>query len=414
MSQHLKHLPSPIFLLLLLALLAPPAADAVRRSPKARAKERKQGGRPKLTEEQLWAQEDAAMPDYNGALDAEDRGDLGGAEAAYRAALALAPAWVAPAMNRAVLLNRLRRPKEAVAQYEALLQVHAGHVQARFNLANTHRGMGELKTAEAIYRQVIVEAWGAAGQEEGKSAESNVLSSASTNLGNVLQQQGRYEEAVGQHRIAFNLSPETPDAPFNLGISLIAMGGGGLEEAPTLWGAAVQHNPHFIRRLTNAGRWAGEMLEEEAGAVRAVAEQSGEEAGDGEAGAARRAELPRLVASLRMAESNVVKIVQRFKAIFWLDAEATKKRPIEEIDERSMAYGSSPFQAWHTVATHPTLLGALRTAAANAAPLANYEAAATDVGTEALPGSGSTGLVVLGSSLGWFPLLAYLQVYFVL
>ena len=66
--------------LTILALLAPPAADAVRRSPKARAKERKQGGRPKLTEEQLWAQEDAAMPDYNGALDAEDRGDLGGAE----------------------------------------------------------------------------------------------------------------------------------------------------------------------------------------------------------------------------------------------------------------------------------------------------------------------------------------------
>ena len=47
------------------------------------------------------------------------------------------------------------------------------------------------------------------------------------------------------------------------------------------------------------------MLEEEAGAVQAVAEQSANEVGDGEEGKARREKMPALVASLRMTESNV-------------------------------------------------------------------------------------------------------------
>ena len=48
-----------------------------------------------------------------------------------------------------------------------------------------------------------------------------------------------------------------------ISVSLIGMGGMGLEEAPTLWGAAVQHNPQFILRLVNGGGWLPEMLEEE-------------------------------------------------------------------------------------------------------------------------------------------------------
>ena len=98
---------------------------------------------------------------------------------------------------------------------------------------------------------MIVQSWTEAGSEKGKERESNMLPAASTNLGNVLQTQGHYEEAVAQHRMAFNLSPETPDAVFNLGVSLIGMGGMGLDEAPAIWSAAVQHNPQFLLRLTN-------------------------------------------------------------------------------------------------------------------------------------------------------------------
>jgi hypothetical protein len=52
------------------------------------------------------------------------------------------------------------------------------------------------------------------------------------------------------------------------------------------------------------------MLEEEAGAVQAVAEQGADEVGDGEQGKARREKMPSLVASLRMTESNVRRICQ--------------------------------------------------------------------------------------------------------
>ena len=52
------------------------------------------------------------------------------------------------------------------------------------------------------------------------------------------------------------------------------------------------------------------MLEEEAGAVQAVADQGPEEVGDGEEGKARREKMPPLVASLRMTESNVRRICQ--------------------------------------------------------------------------------------------------------
>jgi tetratricopeptide (TPR) repeat protein len=299
----------PAVLMLCLLLLLPlPPCSAKRRakgSAKERRKERKAAERAKFTQEELWAQEDEAMPAYNSALDAEDENDFPAAEAAYRDAIAIAPAWVAPAMNHAVLLNRLRRTKEAIAQYEALLDIHRGHTQAIFNLANAHRSIDELDKAKALYRKVIVQSWTEAGSEEGKERETNMLPAAATNLGNVLQTQGHYEEAVAQHRQAFNLSPETVDAAFNLGVSLIGMGGMGLEEAPTLWNAAVQHNPHFLLRLTNGGGWVPEMLVEEAGAVQAVAEQSANEVGDGEEGKARREKMPMLVKSLRMTESSV-------------------------------------------------------------------------------------------------------------
>ena len=121
-------------------------------------------------------------------------------------------------------------------------------------LLTAHRSIDELDKAKELYRRVIVQSWSEAGSEEGKARESNMLPAASTNLGNVLQVQGHYEEAVAQHRMAFNLSPETPDAIFNLGVSLIGMGGMGLDEAPGIWGAAVQRDRKFLLRLTN-GEW---------------------------------------------------------------------------------------------------------------------------------------------------------------
>ena len=101
---------------------------------------------------------------------------------------------------------------------------------------------------------------------------------------------------------------------------------------------------------------------------------------------------------------QVAKIVNRFTGIFWMDSAATVKRPIESIDERSMAYGSTPFQSWHEIVMHPALQSALLAAAR--APVPPPPPPGVSVGSEA---EAPRGFLVLGSSIGWFPMLAYLQ-----
>ena len=74
------------------------------------------------------------------------------------------------------------------------------------------------------------------------------------------------------------------------------------------------------------------------------------------------------------------------------------------IDERSMAYGSTPFQSWHEIVMHPALQSALLAAAR--APVPPPPPPGVSVGSEA---EAPRGFLVLGSSIGWFPMLAYLE-----
>ena len=48
--------------------------------------------------------------------------------------------------------------------------------------------------------------------------------------------------------------------------------------------------------------------------------------------------------SLRAVEQSIPKIIDRVRSVFWLDAKATKPRPQEQIDQKSLAYGSTFFQ----------------------------------------------------------------------
>ena len=201
------------------------------------------------------------------------------------------------------------------------------------------------------------------------------------------------------------ISPDTLDAPYNLGVSLIALGGPGLEEVKTLWGAAAKQLPHFKLRLANAGGWAQQALKTEEYAVLQVAETRPEGEGDGPEGAARRAKIPGVVKSLRAVEQSVSKIIMRFRSIFWLDADSkhpTKQRPLEQIDQKSLAYGSTFFQSWHSIVANKAVTAALRYATAEANIL-------SEQGTlRQAPDQPGRGLVVLGSSIGYFPILAHL------
>jgi tetratricopeptide (TPR) repeat protein len=115
------------------------------------------------------------------------------------------------------MLARLRRPTEAISQYHEMLDLFPNHTQTLYNLANTYKKTGKLEEAKTYFERTLSAAFLESKSTPGE--ESAMLAAASTNLGNVLQMQGDYEGAVGKHRLPMAISPDTPDAPFNLGVS---------------------------------------------------------------------------------------------------------------------------------------------------------------------------------------------------
>eukprot|EP01052_Picozoa_sp_SAG31_P053441 SAG31_NODE_13703_length_852_cov_1.316069_1_plen_251_part_01 len=197
------------------------------------------------------------------------------------------------------------------------------------------------------------------------------------------------------NRIALQLSPDTPDAPFNLGVSLIAMGGApAFEEASTIWRQQVAANPAFASRLVNQDpTYVVDELAREESALAMVLDQVDPDIDSGTSGIGK---LRSVIASLRAVENDVSKVVTRFKSIFWV-AE-NEQRPTEQIDQKSLAYGSTYFHSWLRVAVEPVVSEALHRAAG-----------ATETATPSLPAPvASRGLVVLGSSIGWFAFFGHL------
>jgi tetratricopeptide (TPR) repeat protein len=82
------------------------------------------------------------------------QGDLGGAEAAHREALARHPEHLAASINRTEVLRRLGRPADAVKQAEATLARGLSHPALLFQLAEAHRQLGACERAVPILRQL--------------------------------------------------------------------------------------------------------------------------------------------------------------------------------------------------------------------------------------------------------------------
>eukprot|EP01051_Picozoa_sp_SAG22_P022267 SAG22_NODE_5273_length_1048_cov_1.898841_2_plen_269_part_01 len=184
---------------------------------------------------------------------------------------------------------------------------------------SAHRQLENFDEAKTLYTRAVAMARQA--QAKDPTLATPMVAAASTNLGNVYQQLGDYHDAVGQHRIALQMSPETADAHFNLGVSLIAMGGpAAFKEANILWRQTAKKDPSFGARLVNQDpEWIEEELAREAGALAMMAEQT-EDMDPEEAALTGMGRLPAVIKSLRAVEQDVGKIVARFKSIFWLDA----------------------------------------------------------------------------------------------
>ena len=99
-----------------------------------------------------------------------------------------------------------------------------------------------------------------------------IPAAASTNMGNTLQELGNYTAALAHHRLAAQLSPDTPDAHYNLGVTLIALGN--TQEASKLWQERALKGKIMLQRLANAGPWTPHFVTEERKAARRIAKQS--------------------------------------------------------------------------------------------------------------------------------------------
>ncbi|SOE95762.1 Predicted O-linked N-acetylglucosamine transferase, SPINDLY family [Burkholderia sp. D7] len=119
-------------------------------------------------------------------------------------ALRIAPRDARYHYVRGLVLSAMRRTNDAIGAYGSVLDIDPEHVDALNNLANCHRENGENGAAEAFYRRALV-----------LRRDANAL----TNLGTLLQANGRHEEAFDHLNEAVSVAPESVVCLLNLGVA---------------------------------------------------------------------------------------------------------------------------------------------------------------------------------------------------
>lgn len=172
-----------------------------------------------------------------------DVGSWAEAEAAYREALALRPGVARTWNHLGVAYLRQRRYAEAREAFERALACDAGHVEARINLGNVLRAVGELDAAAACYRLVAGddESDGAGDERRVSAALSSQvdavahaprsarngdaakIAQAQLELANQLRDSGRGGDAIGCYYEALRRAPDRVAVWNALGSCLLAL-----------------------------------------------------------------------------------------------------------------------------------------------------------------------------------------------
>ena len=120
------------------------------------------------------------------------------------------------------------RPKsaEAVAEYRRALAADPRHYKAHNNAALALIELGELEQAESHFR---------------KSIEAHPTAEIYSDLGFVVERQGKTDEAIGLYEKALALDPNCAPAHFNLAVALVRLEE--FEKAERHYRAAVQAKP---------------------------------------------------------------------------------------------------------------------------------------------------------------------------
>jgi tetratricopeptide (TPR) repeat protein len=164
-------------------------------------------------------------------------GEMDGAIAQYRKALALDPDSELAHNNLGLALARRGRAEAAIAEYRAALRSKPDYGEAHNNLGSVLADQGRLAEAVAEYRAAL--------KTRFDYAEANY------NLGKALVQLGQVDEAMVQYEIALEINPEYAKAHNNLG-KLLA-GRGQLDEAIVQYRMALEVEPDLELAHNNLG-----------------------------------------------------------------------------------------------------------------------------------------------------------------
>ncbi|MBZ0091895.1 MAG: tetratricopeptide repeat protein [Sulfuricellaceae bacterium] len=164
--------------------------------------------------EAFWRQATAlrpafAQPHFNLGILLAGRKDAAQAEQCYRQAIALDPGNAAARLNLGVLLSKAGRVDEAEGCYRRVLALDPGNAGAYLNLAVLAARNGRVDEAERGYRQAIALAPGDAATY--------------SNLGALLAKLKRNEEAEQCYRQAIALNPGSASAHSNFVILLAGL-----------------------------------------------------------------------------------------------------------------------------------------------------------------------------------------------
>jgi tetratricopeptide (TPR) repeat protein len=179
---------------------------------------------------------------YNlGVLFAEMPGRLADAIAEYEAALQIKPDYAEAHVNLGNTLSQIPgRQPEAIAEYRAALQIKPDYAEAHNDLGIALSFVpGRLQDAIAEYQAAL--------QIDPDYAEAHL------NLGNILSQiPGRQPEAIAEYEAALRIKADYAEAHFNLG-NLMARTPGRLQDAIAEYQAALRIKPEYAKAHYNLG-----------------------------------------------------------------------------------------------------------------------------------------------------------------
>jgi len=206
---------------------------------------------------------------YNEAVAAHRRGDLGEAERLYRQVLEAAPSSFVTRHMLGVLRAQAGATAEALELIGSALALKPDAPDALFNYGNVLKSCGRLEEAVAAYDRALA---ARPDYPAAQLARSETLNAR----GNSLRERGRPEEALGCYDQALAATPRYPDAVNNRAVALWSLNR--FEEALAGFDAALALKPDYVEAHYNRGNALRDLLrldEAKASYDRAIALDAG-------------------------------------------------------------------------------------------------------------------------------------------